>query len=496
MNTLTKSPRPFLVGGQWRFGGGKVFESINPADGTIAALVAEAETSDIADAVAAGRAALDDPNWGGLKQHQRARLLAKLADLVEANGERLAGLQTADNGKTIAESRSQVRWAAEMFRYYAGVCEAVEAEVVPSRGDYFSFTAYEPIGVVAAITPWNSPISLEAQKLAPALAAGNSVVLKSSEVTPQVGLEYGRMALEAGFAPGVLNVLTGLGPSVGRALVAHPGIDMVTFTGGTTSGREIARVCGERLVPSLLELGGKSPNIVFADADMDQAVAGAVYGIFSNAGQSCIAGSRIFVQNAVYDAFLSRLTEVTRSLIVGDPHDARTAVAPVSSFSHRDRIETLISDGKADGGRILVGGGRPTDASFACGAYIAPTIIEIPDNSCRIAQEEIFGPVACILRFEDEADLIRQANDTIFGLACGIWTEDYRRAFRIAQAIKAGTVWINTYKLTTVNMPFGGFKSSGLWRECGIQGMRYYQAEKSVYLNLDDQAVAWPPRLQ
>ncbi|MBX3538457.1 MAG: aldehyde dehydrogenase [Chelatococcus sp.] len=484
---------PFLVGDSWSFGKGE-FESINPADGSTAAIVAEASVEDVAGAVAAARAALDNPEWRDLNAHRRARLLSKMADQIEANGEALARMQTSDNGKTIAESRAQVGWAAEMFRYCAAVCETAESEVVPSRGDYFAYTSYEPVGVVAAITPWNSPISLEAQKLAPALAAGNAIVLKSSEVTPQVGLQYGRMALAAGFPAGVLNVVAGFGGTVGRALVENPGVDMVTFTGGTVSGREIAKTAGSRLVPALLELGGKSPNIVFDDANLDDAVAGAVYGIYSNAGQSCIAGSRIFVHEAIYDTFVKRLAEAAKALVVGDPYDPATAVAPVSSFAHRDRIERMITQSREEGARVLAGGGRPATAAHDKGAFIAPTLLELDSNSMSIAQEEIFGPVACLLRFKDDEDLIAQANDTVFGLACGIWTSDYRRALRASRAIKAGTVWINTYKMTAVNMPFGGFKSSGIGRECGLQGVRAYQAEKSTYLNLGRAPVAWPPR--
>ena len=486
--------KPFLIGAQWSFGKGKTFQSINPADGTVAATIAEAEAEDVDAAVRAAEAALRHPGWGGLQAHKRARLLHRFADLIERDAELLAGLQTQDNGKTIAESRIQATWAVDAFRYYAGLCEVWESHVVPPRGNHFAFTWDEPIGVVAAITPWNSPISLEAQKLAPALAAGNTVVLKSSEITPQVGLVYGRLALEAGLPPGVLNVVTGFGAVAGNALINHPGVRLITFTGGTANGRMIAKVGGERVVPVLLELGGKSPNIVFDDADLDNAVTGSVFAIFSNAGQSCIAGSRIFVQDSIYDAFARRLVEATKALVVGDPHDPRTAVAPVSSFTHRDRIEAMIGMGRDDGGKVLCGGGRPSDKALARGAYLDPTIIEVADNRARVAQEEIFGPVACLIRFRDEADLIEQANDTVFGLSCGIWSSDYKRAMRVARAVQAGTVWVNTYKITNVNMPFGGFKSSGVMRECGVEGMKSYMATKSVYFNLDGGPVPWPPR--
>jgi betaine-aldehyde dehydrogenase len=488
--------KPFLIGDSWSYGAGKTFESVNPADGSIAAIIAECGAEDVDAAVKAAEAALRHPGWGGLYAHQRARLLHRFADLIEKNGELLAQLQTQDNGKTIAESRIQSAWAVEVFRYYASLCEVLESEIIPHRGNYFSFALHEPVGVVGAIAPWNSPISLEAQKLAPALAAGNTIVLKSSEITPQVGLVYGRLALEAGLPPGVLNVVTGFGHTTGSALVGHPSVRLVTFTGGTVTGRAIARAAGDRLIPALLELGGKSPNIVFADADVDQAVAGAVFAIFSNAGQSCIAGSRIFVQDSIYDAFATKLVAATKALVVGDPHDARTAVAPVSSFPHRERIEGMIRMGVEEGAKVLCGGRRPARKELAKGAYVEPTILEVPDNAFKIAQEEIFGPVACLIRFRDEDDLVHQANDTVFGLACGIWSTDYRRIMRVARAIQAGTVWANTYKITSVNMPFGGFKSSGIMRECGIEGMKNYMATKSVYLNLAEGPVHWPPRGQ
>jgi len=485
--------RPFLIGDQWSFGGGKTFDSICPIDGTVAATIAEADASDVDAAVSCAQAALRDSRWSGLRAHQRARLLHRMADLIDRDAEKLAQIQTRDNGKTIFESRLQAAGAAETFRYYAAVCEVVESEVMLPRGNYFSFTTYEPIGVVAAITPWNSPLGQEPVKLAPALAAGNAVILKPSEVTPQIGLELGRLALEAGFPPGVVNVLAGHGPSVGRALVSHPGIDMVSFTGGTVSGRDIGKIAAERPIPVMLELGGKSPNIIFGDVDLDTAVKGALYGIFPNAGQSCIAGSRIFVQDDIYDAFLPRLVEAASRLRVGDPYDAHTAVAPVGSFLHRDRIESYIARARQEGATVLCGGERPTSGILAKGAFVLPTVLAVADNNATVAREEIFGPVACVLRFKDEADLVRQANDTVFGLAAGIWTRDYKRALRVAAQIKAGTIWINTYRTIMLNMPFGGYKASGISRECGIPGMRNYMQQKSIYMDLSEAPLPWPP---
>ncbi|CAN5757873.1 aldehyde dehydrogenase [soil metagenome] len=484
----------FLVGSTWSSGKGETFESINPADGSVAAVVAHATVEDVDAAVRAARDAVENAAWRDMPVHKRARLLNRFADLIDQNAELLAQTQTRDNGKTIFESRFQSGSAADMFRYYAAVCETSEAAVIPSRGDYFCYTGFEPMGVVAAITPWNSPITLEAQKLAPALAAGNAVVLKSSEVTPCVGLHFGRMALEAGFPSGIVNVVTGMGASVGKALVSHSGVDMITFTGGTKSGREIGKVAAERLIPSMLELGGKSPNIVFDDADLDAAVTGMLFGIFSNAGQSCIAGSRVLVQASIYDSFVGKLVEATRKLKVGSPFDKDTAVAPVSSFHHRDMIESMVRRGKEEGASVLCGGTRPSGGIFDKGAYVVPTVLEIDNRDSSIAHDEIFGPVACVMKFTDEDDLCALANNTAYGLACGIWTSDYRRAMRVGKRIKTGMVWVNTYKIAEVNVPFGGVKQSGIGRECGLQGMREYQQEKSTYLNLATGPIPWPPQ--
>jgi betaine-aldehyde dehydrogenase len=484
----------FLVDGKWRRGGGQAFESINPANGNLNAIVAQGNAQDVDEAVRSSRDAMAKPMWRDMAAHKRARLLQKMADLIEKEAEDLAQIQTKDNGKTIAESRFQSQMAADMFRYYAAVCETTESNLIPSRGNYFCFSSFEAVGVVAAITPWNSPITLEAQKLAPALAAGNAIVMKSSEVTPLIGLQYGRLALEAGFPPGILNVVTGFGANVGQPLVAHPDIGMVTFTGGTHSGREIAKVAAQRLIPCMLELGGKSPNIVFDDANIDDAIAGLIYGIFSNAGQSCIAGSRVLIQAGIYDKLLPRFVEATKLLKLGSPMDSLTAVAPVSSFRHRDNIEKFIATGIQEGARLLCGGSRPIGGIFDTGAYVAPTILELENRLATVAQEEVFGPVACVMKFQDENDLYDLANNTVYGLACGIWTTDYRRALRASSRIKAGTVWINTYKIAEVNVPFGGVKQSGLGRECGIEGMREYMVQKSTYLNTSTEAVKWPPR--
>jgi betaine-aldehyde dehydrogenase len=486
--------RKFLVNGEWRTGKGDTFDSINPADGTVAGVVYSATPQDVDDAVRGGAAAVENPDWRDMPAHKRASLLNRFADLIDREREMLVELQTQDNGKTLKEGYQHVDGAVQKFRYCAAVCETLESTIIPPRGNYFVYKTFEPMGVIASMTAFNSPILHEAGKIAPAVAAGNAVVLKSSEFTPLIGLEYGRLALEAGLPAGIVNVVTG-GAEVGATLVNHPEINMIAFTGGTKTGRIIGHAAAERIIPCILELGGKSPNIVFEDANLDHAVAGVIYGIFSNAGQSCIAGSRIFVQASIYDGFVARLVEATKSLKVGSPRDPETAVAPVASFRQRDAIERLIEMGKRDPvARLLCGGERPVGGDLSKGAYVTPTLFEVNDHRCAIAQEEIFGPVGVVIKFKTEEDLVRMANDTVFGLSLGVWTENYRKAMRTVRAIKAGTVWVNTHKIGQPSVPMGGFKESGIGRENGIDGILEYLQIKNTYWNLSDSPISWPPR--
>lgn len=485
--------KKFLVNGAWRSGDGNTFESLNPADGSVAGVVYISTAQDVDDAVRGGAAAADRSEWRDMPAHKRAALLNRFADLIVRDKDMLVELQTLDNGKTIQEGYLHVQGAVDKFRYCAAVCETLESSIIPPRGNYFCYKTYEPMGVVAAMTAFNSPILHEAGKIAPALAAGNAVVLKSSEFTPLIGLEYGRLALEAGVPAGIVNVVTG-GAEVGSALVNHPAVNMIAFTGGTRTGRAIGHAAAERIIPCILELGGKSPNIVFADANLDHAVIGMIYGIFSNAGQSCIAGSRIMVQASIYDEFVPRLIAATRALKVGSPRDPATAVAPVASFRQRDVIEGFIAKGIAEGARLLVGGVRPAGPGLDGGAYVAPTLFEVDDHRASIAQEEIFGPVGVIMKFEDEEDLVRIANDTVFGLSLGVWTENYRKAMRTVRAIKAGTVWVNTHKIGQPSVPMGGFKESGIGRENGIDGILEYLQIKNTYWNLSESPIPWPPK--
>jgi betaine-aldehyde dehydrogenase len=436
-------------------------------------------------AVEAAARAASSTSWRGLLPHQRAALLHRIGELMAANLERFARLQMIENGKVWSECMAQVKNAAATFRYYAAVCETAGSELTPARGPYVSMSVHEPYGVVAAITPWNSPMTLEAQKVAPALAAGNAVVLKPSELTPSPALELGRVALEAGLPPGVLNVLPGTGAGAGAALVEHPGTKMVSFTGGTTTGRRIAALAANKLMPVVLELGGKSPHIVFADANIEAAAAAVASGIFEGSGQSCVAGSRLFVQRVVLERVVDVVLKIARSLRVDLPDVPGAQMGPIASFPQRDRIERMVEAARAGGAQILCGGARPQDPRLAKGAFYLPTVVTGIDNRAPIAQREIFGPVLCVMPFDDEDDLIAQANDSAFGLAAGVWTADFSRAWRVARRLEAGTVWINTYKQLSIATPFGGFKESGLGREKGIGGMRLYQQTKSIYVGLE-----------
>lgn len=464
--------------------------SINPATGENIGRVRITTVAELDAMVARGWQAFHESGWKTLLPHKRALVLQAIADGLQAEKESLARLQMQDNGKPLGECRGMVESAIGTFRYYAGVCETLETEVTPARGDYVSITVLEPFGVVAAITPWNSPIMNDATKVAPALAAGNAVLLKPSEDSPLMAPELARIALAAGLPAGLLQVVQGRGADMGAALVAHPGIRMISFTGGTVSGRAIARVAGDRLVPAALELGGKSPHVVFADADREHAVAAVVAGIFGSAGQSCVAGSRLFIEAAIYDEVLAQVVERTRALKVALPDAAGVEVGPLASFHHRERVAAFVARARSEGGRVLCGGEAPTGGDYDQGAFYLPTVIDGLDADAVSCQEEAFGPVLVVLPFRDEADLVAQANGTAFGLACGIWSQDFKRAWRIGRALEAGSVWINTYKQSVTSTPFGGFKSSGIGREKGIDGLKLYAQVKSMYFGLHQQPLS------
>ena len=482
---------PIFIAGEWRRGGGEVYTSHYPADGSVNAELAAASLDDVNAAIEAAHAAWQRPNWRDIKPHERAAILYRIAALIRERSEALAQMQRQDNGKPINETRALVASAAATFQFFASACETLEETITPARGDYLTMSVHEPLGVIAAITPWNSPIASEAQKLAPALAAGCAVILKPAEVTPLAALELAKICELAGLPKGVLSVLPGKGSVIGEAIIRHPLVRRVAFTGGTTTGRRIAHIAADKLMPVSLELGGKSPTVVFDDADIDHAIAGVLFGIFSSSGESCIAGSRLFVQRRLYADFMQRLVRAAQALRVGDPKDERTQMGPLITPQHRNTIEGFVKLGLDEGGRLLTGGKRPEGAIYERGNYYTPTILEGLTNSARICQEEIFGPVLVALPFDDEEDLVAQANDSVFGLAAGLWTRDYKRAWRVARRLDTGTVWINTYKLFSVSTPFGGTRDSGIGREKGRLGLLEYTSQKSLYWGLNEQPLPW-----
>ena len=486
MQDQSDQTRALWVDGVSVFTPARTFDSVNPATGEVNWQVAFATAEHVAAAVASAKRAVNDPAWRKMLPHVRAGILMRIADAMTARADEFARLQMLENGKVWSECRAQALSAASTFRFYASACETLGSEVTPSRGNYLSMTAYEPYGVVAAITPWNSPLTMEAQKVAPALAAGNAVILKPSEVTPSGALLLAQVAFEAGLPKGLLNVVTGDGRETGTALVEHPDVRMVSFTGGTATGRSIAGIAAQRLIPVALELGGKSPHIIFEDANIDAAINGVVDGIFEGSGQSCVAGSRLFVQRSIYDKAVGLLVERARALRVGLPDVAGSQLGPLAGFAHRDRVERFVSIAREEGGQILAGGRRPPEAALQAGAFFEPTVIGGLSNSATAVQQEIFGPVLCVLPFGDEDDLIAQANDSAFGLASGIWTANYQRAWRVARALVTGLVWINTYKQLSIATPFGGFKDSGIGREKGVNGVRLYQQSKGIYWSMDE----------
>lgn len=491
MNDMSMPDGRLFIGGEWLAGTGTEIISVYPADGSVNCALKGASRADGERAIERAIAAQADPGWRNMKAHERARILHRIADGIEAEAGRIAHVQTRDTGKTLRETSALVASAAGTFRYTAAALETLDDALTVPRGDYLTMSVHEPLGLVAAITPWNSPIASDAQKVAPALAAGNAVLLKPASWSPLVSLELARIVEAAGLPRGLFSVLPGAGREIGSLLVEHPAVGKVSFTGGTETGRMLARQAAEKLMPVSLELGGKSPSIVFDDADIDLAIAGILFGVFSSTGQSCIAGTRLFVQRSIYESFVERLVAATRALKVGDPFDADTQVAPMVHADHRDTVAAVVDQARAEGAELLCGGAVPTGSPYDNGAYYLPTILSGLDNTATICREEVFGPVLCVLPFEDEEDVIEQANDNAYGLACGIWTRDFPRAWRVARAITAGTVWINTYKQFSIATPFGGEKDAGIGREKGREGIRAYMAQKSVYVDLTGQLLPW-----
>jgi aldehyde dehydrogenase (NAD+) len=478
------------VGGLWRAGAGGTRPSTDPTDGSLVADYGIAGIEDVEEAVAMGKAAVADPGWCGLKPHERARVLYRIGEAIEAHADAIAALQTRDTGKTLAETRALAMSAAGTFRYVASTLETLDEELTASRGPWVTMSVHEPLGVVAAITPWNSPIASDAQKVAPALAAGNAVILKPAEWTPLVSLFFARLAYGAGLPTGLLSVLPGSGRVIGDALVRHRLVKKVSFTGGTVTGVGIAEIAARKLMPVSLELGGKSPTIVFPDADMDEAIAGVLYGVFSSTGQSCIAGSRLFVHESIREEFVARLVERAKALRMGRGDVPSTQMAPMIHHRHRDHVAAMVDAAVAAGARVLCGGEIPM-GEFAEGAWYPPTILDNVANTDAICREEVFGPVLAVMSWRDEHDLVEQANDNEYGLACGIWTRDYKAAWRVARRIEAGTVWINTYKQFSSSTPFGGVKDSGLGREKGRHWIQSYMNQKAIYWGMSEQPIGW-----
>lgn len=487
MNVANNSK--ILIGGTWRSGTGPKLESIDPFDGTIIQTLDSASDTDVDEAVRIGAAAMAEPRWRTMLAHERARILYRAGDLITERSEALAQLQTRDNGKPITETRGLVASAAGTFRYVASLLETLDDEAPVARGPYFSMSVHEPIGVVAAIVPWNSPIASDAQKVAPALAAGNAVVLKPAAWTPLVSLEVGRILIEAGLPAGLISVLPGSGSITGQALIEHPLVKKVSFTGGTETGKVVAHVAADKVMPVSLELGGKSPSIIFDDADIDLAVRGVLYGIFSSEGQACVAGSRLFVHRNRYDEVLEKLVEAAGRIQIGDPRKETTHMGPLIAPHHHKVVDSYVRLAESEGGTVVSGGGTPV--GWEGSNFYQPTIITGLGNNARTCQEEIFGPVLVVIPFDDEESLVQMANDSVYGLACGIWTRDYKRAWAMAHRIDAGNVWINTYKLLSSAAPFGGFKQSGLGREKGRLWIRSYQSQKSLYWGTNDEPIQW-----
>jgi acyl-CoA reductase-like NAD-dependent aldehyde dehydrogenase len=463
---------------------GRTFQTVNPATEEVICAVAEAGPEDVDRAVKAARKAFESGPWPTMRPAERQRLLWKLGDLILEHADELARLETLDNGKPIFESRQiDVPMVANCFHYFAGWATKLAGETLPVNPAFFTYTLREPLGVVGAIIPWNFPMIMVGWKAAPALAAGNCVVLKPAELTPLTAIRIGELALEAGLPPGVFNVVPGKGTVAGEALVAHPGVDKITFTGSTEVGKHIMKQCADGMKKVTLELGGKSPNIVFADADLDAALRGATTGIFYGKGEVCAAGSRLLVEAPVHDEFVAKLAERSAKLQPADPLDPKTRLGALVSGAQMNKVLGYVETGTREGAKLVAGGKRAPVGGK--GFFVQATVLDQVENHMKVAQEEIFGPVLSVIRFDGADDAVRKANDIVYGLAAGIWTRDVKKAHAIARRVQAGTVWINAYNFYDAGMPFGGYKASGFGRDLGPDSLREYTQVKSVWVSTD-----------
>jgi aldehyde dehydrogenase (NAD+) len=475
-------PTQLLINNEWvESVSGKRFATINPTTGEIICEVAEADAADVDKAVQAARKAFTSGEWSRISATRRGELLYKLADLIEENTEELARLETLDNGKPLQDAKGDIELVIACYRYYAGWADKVQGKTIPIQGNYFCYTRHEPVGVVGQIIPWNFPLVMQAWKLAPALAMGNTVVLKTAEQTPLSALRVGELIVEAGFPAGVVNILSGYGPTAGAAIAHHQDIDKVAFTGSTEVGHLIMEAAAKsNLKRVTLELGGKSPNIIFADADMDRAIESAHQAIFFNQGQCCCAGSRLFVEAKIYDEFVARSVERAKNRVVGDPFDQNTEQGPQVDQEQFNRVMGYIEAGQREGAQLLYGGNRVGDHGY----FIQPTVFADVRDEMKIAQEEIFGPVMSIIKFQEIEEVIQRANNTMYGLAAAVWTQDITKALAISNKVRAGTVWVNCYNAFDPAAPFGGFKQSGIGRELGEYGLQQYTEVKTVTIKV------------
>lgn len=489
MATMTQTARKprisqtqCFIGGQWTPAkSGKTFQTINPATEEVIAEVAEGDAADINQAVSAARQALEQGPWKTMDARDRGRLMYKLADAIEEEAEELAALETLDNGKPIRDSRAaDLPLTIDVLRYYAGFADKIHGQTIPVRGNYFTYTKREPVGVVGQIIPWNFPMLMTAWKWGPALAAGCTIVMKPAEQTPLTCLRMARIAQKVGIPDGVINVVPGFGETAGASIVKHPGVDKVAFTGEHRTAQIIMRDASQTLKRLTFELGGKSPNIVFADADLDAAAQGAHFGLYFNQGQCCCAGSRLFVQEKIYDQFVDKLAGMNKTRRVGDPFDDETEQGPQVDQAQFDKIMHYINLGKKEGAECRSGGARVGDRGY----FIEPTLFTNVKDEMTIAKDEIFGPVLSVLKFKDVDEIVNRANNTTFGLAAAVWTRDVTKAHRLANEIKAGTVWVNCYDVFDAGAPFGGFKMSGMGRELGEKGLDAYTETKTVTVSL------------